>query len=90
MLWAAHKLLCLNAGELRERPIWCFITPDTLAGGEHWVATITFLVVAVVLIAMYHYFVANFPALNFVANFPDNTGRVGASDMVFCPVNVKW
>src|SRR5271170_1918542 len=84
-----HQLLRLDTRELGEGPIRSLISPDTLAGREHRIAAIAFLVVAIGLVAMDHDFVADLPALDLAAHRPDDAGAIRAGDMVFGLVPVE-
>ena len=79
---AIHHLLRLDPSELREGAVRRLIAPDPLAGREHRVAAVAFLVVAVGLIAVDHDFVADFPALDLGAHLPNDSGGVGAGDVI--------
>ena len=81
MLGPLHQLSVLHAAKLREGAIRRFITPDALRGGKHRVAAVAFLVVAIVLIAVNHHFIADFPALDFGAHRPDHTGGVRSGNV---------
>jgi hypothetical protein len=89
VLRSAHQLLGLDARELGEAAIRRLVAPDPLAGREHRVAAIALLIVAVVLVAVDHHFVADFPALHLVADRPDDARRVGAGDVERGLVNVE-
>ncbi len=88
VLGARHQLLGLHIGELGKGPIRCLIAPDPLAGRIHRVATVAFLVVAVILVAVNDNLIADFPALDLVTNRPNDTRGIGPSDVVgrFMPV----
>src|SRR5208337_3360717 len=77
-----HELAVLNAGELCERSVWRLVTPNALGGREHRVPAVAFLVVAIVLVAVHHDLVADFPAFHLGADGPDDTGRVRACDVI--------
>ena len=64
MLRPLQKLAVLHARELSERAVRGLVAPDALRGGEHRIAAVTFLVVAVILIAVDHDLVADLPALH--------------------------
>ena len=81
VLGPLHQLARLDAAELGEGAVRRFVAPDALAGREHRVAAIAFLVVAVVLVAVDDDFVAGLPALHALADRPDDAGGVGAGDM---------
>src|SRR4029077_18221330 len=88
-LWAGHQLSVLHTTELGERAVWRLVAPDSLRGGEHRVAAVAFLVVAVVLVAVDHDLVADLPTLDLGADRPDDSGRVGASDVIGVLVDVE-
>mmetsp|Transcript_1160 Transcript_1160/g.2318 ORF Transcript_1160/g.2318 Transcript_1160/m.2318 type:complete len:399 (-) Transcript_1160:15-1211(-) len=79
---ARHQLLRLHIGELRKRAVRRLVAPDPLRGGEHRVAAVAFLIIAVVLVAVDHHLVANLPALDLIAHGPDDPRGVGARDVV--------
>ena len=89
MFGTRHQLLGLHIGKLRERPIRRLISPNPLAGGEHRIPTITFLIVAVVLIAMDNNLIPNFPAFDLVTDSPNDPGGVRSCDMVILPMAIK-
>ena len=89
MLRARHQLLGLHVCELCERSIRGFVAPNALAGRKHRVAAVAFFVVAVVLVAMHHDLVADFPAFHFIAHGPNDASSVGSCNMVGCAVAVK-
>ena len=89
VLWAGHQLPVLHAAELSERAVGRLVAPDTLGGGEHRVAAVAFLVVAVVLVAVDHDLVADLPTLDLGADRPDDSGRVGAGDVIGVLVDVE-
>src|SRR4029079_318203 len=82
MLRPLQELAVLNARELGERAVRGFVAPDALRRREHRIAAVTFLVVAVVLIAMDHNLVANFPTLHLRRHRPDDARRIRAGDMI--------
>ncbi len=85
---AFHKLAILHAAELCERSIRRLVTPDALAGREHRIAAIAFLVVAIVLIAVDDHFIANLPARHLRANGPHDARGIGACDVIGILVSV--
>ena len=86
---ARHQLLSLNIGELRKRPVRCFITPNSLARRQHRIATVAFFIVSVILVAVDDNFIANFPAGHFLPDRPNDTGGIRTCDMKICLVNIK-
>jgi hypothetical protein len=54
-------------------------------GGEHRVAAVALLVVAVVLVTVDDDLVADFPALYLVTDGPNDAGRIGAGNVVGAP-----
>ena len=76
VLRARHELLGLGAAELGKGAIRGFISPDALGRREHRIATVAFLVVTVILVAVDHNLVADLPALYLGADSPDNAGRI--------------
>ncbi len=88
MLGPLHKLAILHAGKLRETAVRRLIAPDALRRREHRIAAVAFLIVAIVLIAMDHNFVADLPALYLGAHGPHDSGRVAACDVKGIFVNV--
>src|ERR671926_242519 len=78
VLGARHELARLHPAELGEGAVWGLVAPDALAGREHRVAAVAFLVVAVVLVAVDDDLVAALPALHLGADRPDDARRVGA------------
>ena len=89
VLGARHQLAVLHAAELAKRAVRRLVAPDALRGREHRVAAVTFLVVAVVLIAMDDDLVSDLPALHFGADRPDDARGVGTCDMIGVLVNVE-
>ena len=89
MLRARHQLTVLHAAELREGAVRRLVAPDALRGGEHRIAAVAFLVVAVVLVAMDDDLVADLPALDLGADRPDDPGRVGTGDVIGGLVDVE-
>src|SRR5215813_13639823 len=77
-----QELAILDAAKLGKGTVGGLVTPDALGGRKHRIAAVTFLVVAVVLIAMNDDLVTNFPALHLGANGINDAGGVGAGDMV--------
>ena len=84
-----QQLLRLNAGELGERAVGRLIAPDALAGREHGIAAIAFLVITIVLVAMHHHLVAHLPVAHLAAHGPDDAGGVGTGDMIIGLVDVE-
>src|SRR5688572_30132894 len=82
MLRPRQKLPVLNARKLRERAVRRFVAPNALGRREHRVAAVTFLVVAVVLVAMDDDLVADLPALHLGAYGPNDAGRVRTGDVI--------
>ncbi len=82
VLGARHQLLRLDTGELGKAAVLRLIAPDPLAGAEHRVAAVAFLVVAVVLVAVDDHLVTHFPALDLVAHGPDDPRRVRPQDRI--------
>jgi hypothetical protein len=76
MPWSGHQLLSLNGGELGEGAIRCLISPDPLTGRKHRITAITFRVVAIILVAMYHHLIANPPTFDAGANGPNHAGGI--------------
>ncbi len=89
MLGARHALARLYAAELGEGAVWSFVAPDTLTGREHRVAAITFLVVAIILVAVDDHFVTRLHACHFATDSPYDPGRVGPCNMEILLVNVE-
>ena len=89
VLWTSHQLSVLHAAELGERAVGRLVAPDALRGGEHRVAAVAFLVVAVVLVAMDDDLVADLPPFDLGADRPDDPRRVGASDVIRVLVDVE-
>ena len=65
MLRTRHKLLTLHPGKLAERAIGRFIAPYALRRRVHRIAAVAVLVIPIVLIAMHHNLVPNFPPGDF-------------------------
>ena len=82
VLGADHQLLRLDARELGERPVGRLIAPDPLARGIHRIAAVALLIVAIVLVAVDHDLVADFPVLHLVAHGPDDARRVRPRDVI--------
>ncbi len=76
-----HQLLRLHIGKLGEGSVGGLVAPDTLAGGIHRIAAVALFVVAVILVAVDHDFVADLPAFDLVANRPDDARRVRARNV---------
>ena len=89
MLRARHQLAVLHPAELGERAVRRLVAPDALRGGEHRVAAVAFLVVAVVLVAMDDDLVADLPALDLRADRPDDARGVRAGDVIGLLVDVE-
>ena len=89
VLRARHELLRLHGGELGKRAVRRLVAPDPLAGREHRVAAVAFLVVAVVLVAMDHDLVADLPARDLFAHRPDDARSVGPGDVIGRLVHVE-
>src|SRR5690606_21931804 len=68
MLRTLEQLAILHAAELREASVGRLIAPDALRRGEHRIAAVALLVVAVVLVAMDDDFVADLPPLHLGAD----------------------
>ena len=90
MLGPGHQLAGLDAGKLGKGPIWCLIAPDALAGRKHWVAAITFFVIAIVLVAMDNDFIAGLPALNVLADGPHDPCRIRADNGVILVIAIQY
>ncbi len=82
MARARHELLGLHRGELGEGAVRRLIAPDPLRGGEHRIAAVALLVVAVGLVAMNDDLVADLPAPHLVAHRPDHARGIGARDVI--------
>ena len=89
MLGALHELAGLDLAELSEGAVRRLIAPDALAGGEHRIAAVALLVVAVVLVTVDHDLVAHLPALHLGADRPDDAGGIGARDVELLLVDVE-
>ena len=89
VLGARQQLSGLHPAELGEAAVRRLIAPDALAGGEHRVAAVAILVVAVVLIAVDDDLVARLPPLHLRAHLPDDARGVGAGDVVGLLVAVQ-
>src|SRR6476469_6874547 len=89
MLRAFHQLAGLHLAELRERAVRRLVAPDALAGGEHRIAAVALLVVAVVLVTVDDDLVADLPALHLGADRPDDTRGIGAGDVEGLLVDVE-
>ena len=89
MLRPRHQLAVLHAAELRERTVGRLVAPDALRSGEHRIAAVAFLVVAVVLVAVDDHLVADLPALHLGADRPDDARRVRARDVIGVLVHVE-
>ncbi len=89
MLRAGQELAGLDAAKLRKGAVRRFISPDSLRGGEHRVAAIALLIIAIVLIAVNDDFIADLPALDLRADCPNHTGSIGAGDVkrILVPVD---
>src|ERR1700726_4555210 len=86
---ADHELTILYPRKLGERAIRRLVAPNTLGGREHWVAAITLLVVAVVLVAVHHNFIADLPAFYLRTGRPDDASGVRAGDVIRIFMAVK-
>src|SRR6476619_8353183 len=84
-----QELPVLHAGELGKRTVRSLVPPDALRGGEHRVAAVALLVVAVVLVTVDDDFVADLPPLHLRADRPHDAGRVGAGDVIGVLVTVE-
>ena len=89
VLWPWHQLLCLHVGELGKRAIRGFIAPNPLRIGIHRIAAVTFLIIAIILIAVDDHFIADFPTGDFLAHSPNDAGCIGTGDMKRRLVNIK-
>ena len=89
MLGAGHQLLRLNTGELCKGAIGRLIAPDSLRGREHRIAAIAFLIITIVLVAMDHDLIADFPCFDLVADRPNNARGIGTCDMIRRTMSVK-
>ena len=78
---AVHQLLGLNPAELSERPIGSLVAPNALAGREHGIAAIAFLVIAIILVAVNDDFIAHFPARDLGPDLPHHASRIRTGDM---------
>ncbi len=86
---ARHQLTVLHTTELCEGTVRCFIAPDTLAVGEHRIAAVAFLVVAVILVAVDNNFVADFPAFDLAAHGINHARSVRTGNVIGLFVDVK-
>ena len=86
---ALHELARLHLAELGERPIGRLVAPDALAGGEHRIAAVALLVVAIVLVTVDDDFVSDLPALHLGADRPDDSRGVRARDVERLLVHVE-
>ena len=86
---ALHELARLHLAELGERAVGRLVAPDALAGGEHRVAAVALLVVAVVLVTVDDDLVTDLPALHLGADRPDDARGIGAGDMEGLLVHVE-
>ncbi len=84
-----HQLPRLHAAELRERTVRRLVTPNALRRRQQRIAAVAVFVVAVVLIAVDDDLVADLPALHFVADRPDDAGRIGTGDVIGLLVHVE-
>src|SRR4029453_10916515 len=89
MLRALHQLARLHLAELGERAVRRLVAPDTLAGGEHRIAAVALLVVAVVLVTMDDDLVAALPALHLGADRPDDARGIRARDVEGLLVDIE-
>jgi hypothetical protein len=76
-----HQLAILHAAELGERPVRRLISPDALRRGEHGVAAVALLVVAVILVAVDDDLVADLPTLHLGADRVDDAGGIRSRDV---------
>ena len=89
MLRALHQLARLHLAELGERAVRRLVAPDALAGGEHRIAAVALLVVAVVLVTVDDDLVADLPALHLGADRPDDARGIRARDVERLLVHVE-
>ena len=89
MLRALHELARLHLAELRERAVRRLVAPDALAGGEHRIAAVALLVVAIVLVTVDDDLVTDLPALHLGADRPDDARGIGARDVERLLVDVE-
>ena len=81
MLRLRQQLPGLHAGELGKGTIRRLVAPDPLRVGEHRVAAVALLVVAVILIAVDDDLVAHLPALHLGAHRIDDARGIRARDV---------
>ncbi len=86
---AGHQLPVLHTGELGEGSVRRLVAPDALRGGEHRIAAIAFLVIAVVLVAMDHDLVTDLPALDAGTDGIDHAGGIGTGNVIGLLVDVE-
>ena len=89
MARTGHELLGLDSGELGEAAIAGLVAPDALTGGIHRIAAIAFLIVAIVLVAVYDDLVTDLPALHPGPDGPDNSRGIGSGDVDVALVNIE-
>ena len=90
MLRARHQLLALNSRKLAKRSIRCLIAPNPLRRRIHGVPAITILVITIILVAMNHNFITNFPTCHFRTNGPYDARCVRTCYVIGLMVAIKW
>ena len=70
-------------------PSGVLVSPDALAGREHGIAAVAFLIVPVILVAVDDNLVAHLPTADLVADRPDDAGRIGAGNVILGAVHLE-